>query len=91
MNKIVTVLIFISCFKLFSQTPVLIWEQNYLSPNSYFQSITKTHDGDFVLQAFEGNFPSVTNFPILKINTDGNLIWNIINNGVSYSVDSKKT
>jgi hypothetical protein len=90
MNKIVTVLIFISCFKLFSQTPVVLWEQNYLSPNSYFQSITKTDDGDFVLQAFEGNFPSVTNFPILKINTDGNLIWNVINNGVSYSVDSKK-
>lgn len=67
MNKIVTVLIFISCFKLFSQTPVVLWERAYDNPELAFGSILKTLEGDFILYAGE----QLT----IKMTSDNQLIW----------------
>lgn len=73
MNKIVTVLIFISCFKLFSQTPVVLWEQVFGNPESSFGSVFKTIDGDFLLS---GSYRSPINENLMiRITSDNELVW----------------
>lgn len=75
MKKNVTVLFFISCFKLFSQTPVVLWEQEFGELESIFYNILKTNNGEFILSG--GYYPSavVSGGLTVRIDTNNQLIW----------------
>ena len=67
MKRFVTILFIISCLRLFSQTPVVLWERGYDNPELAFGSILKTLEGDFILYAGE----QLT----IKMTSDNQLIW----------------
>ena len=72
MKKFVTILFFISCFKLFSQTPVVLWEQGFGDLRTQFYNVLKTNNGEFILNGHL--FVGDENLTV-RIDTNNQLIW----------------
>ena len=74
-KRFVTILFIISCFKLFSQIPVVLWEQEFGELESIFYNILKTNNGEFILSG--GYYPSavVSGGLTVRIDTNNQLIW----------------
>ena len=73
MKRFVTILFIISCLRLFSQTPVVLWEQVFGNTESTFGSVFKTIDGDFLLS---GSYrPPISENLMVRITSDNELIW----------------
>lgn len=75
MKRFVTILFIISCLRLFSQTPVVLWEQEFGDSESIFYSVLKINNGEFILSGSYYSSMLGGERLSVRINTNNQLIW----------------